>query len=273
MSAEAAPWPSTIDAVVDATEAVEYYTSVADHNGMKLDEFPTLAPPFPCFWIETARPALLRVGDKITSNEQAPLEWGALFHGVKTASGFHVKIDFGVRRASPPLLAFPSLSTTIKLDAQGLALKWASGMHLALHVRSDVPQEAARSDAIEMTPLLGGLLFAISLMHCKNVTLRVESPNAYLSRAGERRGHPPLLRYHVLEIEPMKKVLRAEGKVETTGLKTALHICRGHFKDYRQSGLFGKHKGIFWWEMTARGSSEAGIIDKDYAIGAPAHAP
>jgi hypothetical protein len=54
-------------------------------------------------------------------------------------------------------------------------------------------------------------------------------------------------------------------------MKQALHICRGHFKDYRQSGLFGRHKGVFWWDMAARGSAEQGIVDKDYRIAGGPH--
>ena len=36
----------------------------------------------------------------------------------------------------------------------------------------------------------------------------------------------PLSRYYTLNIEPMKKVLREEGQVESHGLKHALSVCR-----------------------------------------------
>jgi hypothetical protein len=269
LTAQAAPWPSSIDAVIDVSGAVEYYTSVATHNGMLLKEFPTLAPPFPCFWLETVRPPFIRAGDKITSNAHDPLEWGALFQGEKISSGFHVKIDFAIRLTHPEMLCFPTFSTKIVLDAQGHAIPWSSGKYLAHLVSPDVLHEHVEHCLTEMTPLLGSLLFAVSLMHCKNVCLREEKPNPKLSKAGEQRGHPPLLRYQVLEIEPMKKILKTDGQAATEGLKRALHICRGHFKDYRQSGLFGKHKDVFWWDMAARGSAEIGIVDKDYSIEAP----
>lgn len=113
-------------------------------------------------------------------------------------------------------------------------------------------------------------LFAIALMHCKNVSLRenalTEKQRRSLAKKGRRK---ELVRWHVLEIEPMKQVLRTEGKSESLGLKQALHICRGHFKDYRQSGLFGKVKGIFWWDSTVRGSSKEGVVVKDYSVKAP----
>lgn len=66
----------------------------------------------------------------------------------------------------------------------------------------------------------------------------------------------------------MKKVLRTEGQSETTGLKRALHICRGHFAHYGDDKpLFGKYTGTFWRPMHARGKVEQGVVVKDYKIG------
>jgi hypothetical protein len=34
-----------------------------------------------------------------------------------------------------------------------------------------------------------------------------------------------------------------------------MHICRGHFRDYREGkGLFGKYKQLVWTPMTVRGT-------------------
>ena len=73
--------------------------------------------------------------------------------------------------------------------------------------------------------------------------------------------------FKTLEIEPMKRILRTEGQSEKTGLRQALHICRGHFKDYSKGGgLFGKYKGLYWWESQVRGSVSEGTIVKDYSV-------
>ena len=65
----------------------------------------------------------------------------------------------------------------------------------------------------------------------------------------------------------MKKVLKTEGGIDEVGLQRALHICRGHFKDYRDGkGLFGKHKGLYWWDSTVKGNANNGEIKKDYAL-------
>jgi hypothetical protein len=73
--------------------------------------------------------------------------------------------------------------------------------------------------------------------------------------------------YHTLNIHPMREILRREGQQDSLGLQKALHICRGHFRDYTQGrGLFGKHKGLYWVDQHMRGSSKQGITVKDYAV-------
>jgi hypothetical protein len=90
-------------------------------------------------------------------------------------------------------------------------------------------------------------------------------PPAKLSKAHQRRHGTPLLKFKRLEIEAIKTAFRKESG-EHTGIKQSLHICRGHFKDYRQSGLFGHHKGLYWWDMHVRGSADVGTVVKDYAV-------
>lgn len=119
-------------------------------------------------------------------------------------------------------------------------------------------------------------LFSISLMNCKNVVLvdgvptRQEKRDAALA---ERKKQIASAKWKILNIEPMQRVLSIEGKVESVGLGQALHICRGHFKDYRQGkGLFGKHKSIYWWDQQMRGNDAAGVIIKDYNVLPPVDA-
>ena len=111
--------------------------------------------------------------------------------------------------------------------------------------------------------------FAISLMHCKNVELRPIDPPPALSKKHERKRGRPLVRYHELNIEPMKTVLRTEGRIGEVGLSKALHICRGHFKDFRERGLFGKYKGVYWWPQQLRGNANDGVVIKDYRVAEP----
>jgi hypothetical protein len=112
-------------------------------------------------------------------------------------------------------------------------------------------------------------LLAISLAHCKNVNLSDGPPIAPKPR--EMRRHPGFkgTRYKILEIEPMRKIIMDEGDESNNGTVKALHICRGHFKDYRERGLFGKVKGTFWWEQSMRGSASVGRIEKTYSVRSP----
>lgn len=109
-----------------------------------------------------------------------------------------------------------------------------------------------------------------TFLNCKNVALKqVSEPK--LERAFRRKYGVDMIRLHTIDIEPMKKVIRTEGG-EKTDIKQALHICRGHFKDFRERGLFGKEnlKGLFWVDSHARGSREnGGEINSDYAVNAP----
>lgn len=109
---------------------------------------------------------------------------------------------------------------------------------------------------------------AISFMHCKNVTVNSDEPPAKLQKARERRGKLPLFTFKTLEIKPMVKILKEQGESETKGLKHALHICRGHFKDFTKGpGLGRGHaKGLYWWDSHVRGSREVGAVIKDYKV-------
>jgi hypothetical protein len=93
-------------------------------------------------------------------------------------------------------------------------------------------------------------------MHCKNVAIIDHAVDKPLAKkwASKHGGLRPT-RYKTLVIEPLKQVLRSEGRAEQHGLQKALHICRGHFADYTEGrGLFGKIHGKFWMPSTVRGT-------------------
>ncbi len=114
------------------------------------------------------------------------------------------------------------------------------------------------------------ILLALSFMNCSNVTLNEVNPNPVINRERRKAGMKPFVRYHTINIEPMKKVLRTEGNIETEGLKKALHICRGHFATYsEEKPLFGKVAGTFWVPAHTRGSLKQGVIVSDYNVKAP----
>lgn len=131
--------------------------------------------------------------------------------------------------------------------------------------------EAIRSALNNLTvALMYPLLLAICFVHCKNVTLQpVDVPEKQAKRLARKRGYVPV-RYHVLNIEPMRGVLRREGRSAETGIRQAIHLCRGHFKDYRSGrGLFGRTHGLYWWDMQVRGDAAMGVVAKGYEVQAP----
>ncbi len=127
-----------------------------------------------------------------------------------------------------------------------------------------------RAQILEAVVAVHPMAFAISLMHCKNVELRPVEPIPALSKAQFKRRGRPLVRYHELHIEPMKAVLKREGAEGGAGLAKAMHIARGHFKDFRNGkGLFGRYKGTYWWPQHLRGNAEEGEVKKGYRVSPP----
>jgi hypothetical protein len=114
------------------------------------------------------------------------------------------------------------------------------------------------------------LLLALSFLHCKNVVRHDTTETDGPSSKWLRRQRVPEIRYHVLDINPMKEVLRTEGGIDRNGIKKALHICRGHFATYtEEKPLFGKYTGTVWVPAHIRGSADQGVVDKDYRVKAP----
>ena len=122
--------------------------------------------------------------------------------------------------------------------------------------------------------VIGGLslllhvpLLTLSFMNCKNVAVETVAPPARLNGARLKRGHPPLAAYKILKVHPTLRTVQGDGDPGPADLERALHICRGHFKDYSGGrGLFGRLSGVFWWDMAARGSQESGVVLKDYEV-------
>jgi hypothetical protein len=165
----------------------------------------------------------------------------------------------------------PCSQLMLAVGPDGLA---TSHLHIRAWGIADPCFELIDEDERFSIESIGRLAFpaflAASLLHCRNVTTREHVPPPKLSKAFHRRHGHPLVRFRTLTIEPMKAVVRRDGQTKDSGLNQALHLCRGHFKDYRNSGgLFGKHQGLFWWDMHARGTLDQGAVVKDYAIKLP----
>jgi hypothetical protein len=109
---------------------------------------------------------------------------------------------------------------------------------------------------------------AVGFLHCKN-TLIVNPPetSAKLKKKRERKGKLPKIQYKNLVVEPLRQKVKVQGAKPGKGrIRQVLRIIRGHWKDYRQTGLFGKHKGIYWWDNAIVGNKKHGEIHKTYEV-------
>jgi len=160
-------------------------------------------------------------------------------------------------------------SGILRLDVEASEASESTEKLLSVNVeRSWTAMGASRDEGTTSLAIswLYPALLALSLCHCKNVELQPEDLPQALRRAREKRGRAAVSRFYTLEISSMRRDLEAAGSVSS--LRNALHLCRGHFKDYREGGgLFGKHHGLYWWDLQARGTSTRGEVRKDYSIG------
>jgi hypothetical protein len=110
-------------------------------------------------------------------------------------------------------------------------------------------------------------LAALQFMNCKNVEVVDNLPTRQQRRSAERENKRPPVTYKTLIIHPTWKKKRNVSS-SSTGVEMSLHICRGHFKDYREGdGLGRAHvKGMWWWSPQVRGSAERGRVVKDYEV-------
>ena len=296
------PWasPAAIDAILDrkmlsAVEAFEVSNIAefwATHDEESWDyqaDFPGCIPPFALTWIEYAQPRHFyskAVGR--STNPNGALKVGILFSldemekvrarlpsnlvGAEVLEGCRwvVSLTFFVEIIGGEIFgpfAF-SLGCTaegnLKLLAPSKRLMWA--LPLLPPKEQSNPSETLKRLLKQVSILGYPAALAISFLNCKNVKrVRVQNPPR-LEKAYRKRNGVEMVRYYVLEIMALKETLRSVGKIQETGLKQALHICRGHFKDYSENGLFGKLKGRFWWPAHVQGTLAGGLVVKDYSV-------
>lgn len=262
----------------------------AEHFSMKA--FPNLAPPFPAFWMEFRVQELSEEDEKIMVDDDGKripdmyrtTHEGALIKAERVEGEENVKWRLFVSLFASAgslnpkrVVWWGTFSFLVDQDGTPIPNPNAEDMMIENIWLAPPLRQLMETDGMERIASVmsdGALypsLLALSFLHCKNVEL-VEndfgqrSPHSNL----KKRTRNPKTKYYTLHIEAMKKVLRTEGDSERAGLSNALHICRGHFKDYsRGGGLFGKYQGLYWWESHVRGSETAGKIEKTYTVHPP----
>jgi hypothetical protein len=239
-----------------------YYTCEQEYWDLSV-HFPNLAPPYPCFWAEHKLPRKIhskecgdtetgivtsngRSGCLVTSLDPAKCNVPGVPENAKWILWCELFADYGMDRSITA--QGPHGSMFIAVDAEGRIVgnPW---------IHSLAPDSAAEIMRGFMT-WLNPTFLAVSFLHCKNVSMVDNKVDAPLAKkwASKHGGLWPT-RYKTLIIEPLKQILRREGGSDKVGVPKAMHICRGHFRDYREGrGLFGKLHGQFYIPATVRGT-------------------
>ncbi|MGA3074155.1 MAG: hypothetical protein ABSG56_10730 [Bryobacteraceae bacterium] len=116
------------------------------------------------------------------------------------------------------------------------------------------------------------VLLTQDLMHCKNIVLERQEKPPKLVKSFKRKheGKEPAV-YSVININPMRTVIRKAGGVEKTGVRRAYGIIRGNFAVYTtERPLFGKVAGRFFRKAHHVGDPAIGIKKSDYKVNPPA---
>jgi hypothetical protein len=236
----------------------DYYFASEQEYWDLVDDFPNLAPPYPQFWSEYHLPAKIhskergdsmlpmsrgRCGVLITAAPPEDVVATDLPAGTRWILWCELFIDYGHREN----IGGPHGSILLCVDEHGVLIDTPS-------IQTFCDPEHAEIMRAHVT-WLHPVLLAVSFLHCKNVTIVDNSMPKPLAKKFRAKHNREPARYKTLVIEPLKQVLRTQGRSGEVGLQKALHICRGHFRDYREGrGLFGKYHGQFWIPAIVRGT-------------------
>ena len=226
-------------------------------------DIPNIAPPFARYFMFGRTPNEVSYGPSLACRLDGPeSSVGCLFLAEKSQAGWVVNA-VPCAGSSAVKVAWSMAKIEYNVDADGVGRDANCMFHWSIIA------DPGKLLPIQEYYMLTMYVFAIatSVMHCKNVTARRVHPPEKLANAAAKRGRP-IYSYSVLDVKPVRRVLDDEGGMsQGASLAKALHVCRGHFKDYRDgAGLFGKVKGLYWWEQSLRGNVAAGVHVKDYRV-------
>jgi hypothetical protein len=239
----------------------DYYFNGTDQEFWDLTrDFPNLAPPYEVFWTEHKLPRAItsrEYGKTNVSGHTGPkarmgvlwmaaTQWSAegdAPENTKWVICAELFMDYDLYDTP---VEGPAGTWVLTVDAEGRLL---GTPHLQCF--ADGNEEHLRAYLTWLHPAL----LAVSFLHCKNVKLvDEECPKPLAKKYHARTGVWPTP-YHTLEIEPLKAILRSQGRSHEVGAAKAMHICRGHFRDYREGrGLFGRYKQLVWTPAVVRGT-------------------
>jgi hypothetical protein len=236
-----------------------YYRRSAQEYWDLTRDFPNLAPPYEMFWTEHKLPQMIhseKFGDTKMNHVGRNARQGILWLAAQ-----EWKAE-GVPENCKWMLCAEIFTD---YDCRGRGIEGPSGTWCMMVDKDGAvvaqPQIQCYADP-QWNEVLSGMmtvlhpaLLAVSFLHCKNVkVVENEFPKPLAKKYHARTGIWPTP-FHTLVIEPLKQILQTQGGSGSNGLAKAMHICRGHFRDYREGrGLFGKYKQLVWTPAVVRGT-------------------
>jgi hypothetical protein len=239
------------------------------HSGTEiLNEAVTLAPPFRSIWLEgrTGKaPKEFQFGILCLAAERDEVDESLVPERLRKAFPFWrwaldllFIVDTGSFISTPMdcTVALDYDGRLFKRDDSGMSIVWATHEEISPDVRMAFFNHGVFP-----------LLLAIGFMHCSNVTHEPMVFSRKKEREFQRSYGRPFLAYKTIRVVPFKPVhVPLAGD---TGEERPWHMVRGHFADYRERGLFGRHKGIYWIPEHGRGNRHIGEIRHDYEVMQP----
>lgn len=246
---------------------------------LNVENLPCIAPPYPSFFTEFKMPNNTGAGNSGISRV------GVVFEAIGKNQAKDVFDESVLEQAKwilsgTTVVDYPD-SIPLAVTSNVVAIAENGAVVPSTRVKSTVTSEMIEGWILDDEPVREKILreqfrdvitpglLAITFTHCKGTEIREIAPPSKLSRAIEKKTGQPLLKYHVIDVNPFRQVLTREGNVERVGINQALTSVRGHFADYRENGLFRKNHGIYWKPDYERGDQANGIIRKDYNINTP----
>lgn len=257
--------------IIKIDEIVKYYM-LHSQTQWGDNDFPNVAPPFQDFVIEFIMPPKVMIDSLAYDNPFHKSKWTSTWHTQKLIKqeqeGWMMHCLISSTELNMKFEAFMFCNLMGILQPVFQINDQLTSVKLNLFTSTTNQQDiTGLSDMATM--ILQPQLLALSFMHCKNVSKTLVDPMRLL-KSGVRKhwlkkGKEPLPPYYILNIEPLKSVLRSTGNIDSVGLQQALHLTRGHFRDCTEGkGLFGKYHGLFWIESHVKGTGEK--VEKIYNL-------
>jgi hypothetical protein len=283
---------------VKIQNVADYFYMASPQEEWKPADFPCVAPPWPCWWMEYTTPPYsnsegrrialprYRWGIAVSAHELDRRGRDGLiqsFHKIPVGRTKSFNLDQAIAdtEAARWVMTLQCISPDLRGAGvlQSLLVSPAGTLGSESVIAAATPPglaEVSDDPGQVLANVVGSgpknvLALSLSFIHCANTRVVETVTSPALAKARQKRARLPLMRYYTLDIGAMRTVLESVRATQAGSLPKALHICRGHFKDYRDGpGLFGRQPGLWWWRMQTRGTAKAGEVRKDYRVHAPA---